>query len=69
MDFAGKKIFSYYQTLEKLKVDITTMHLEGDTFDMFSWINSESTILYWEELVNTFAMLSKRLLYKSTARN
>lgn len=48
MDFTGKKIFSYYQTLDKLKVDITAMHLEGDTFDMFSWINSECTILYWK---------------------
>lgn len=27
------------------------MYLEGDALDLFAWINSDCTILYWEELV------------------
>lgn len=27
------------------------MYLEGDALDLFAWINSERTLLYWEELV------------------
>lgn len=27
------------------------MYLEGDALDLFPWIHSERTLLYWEELV------------------
>ncbi|WMV29411.1 hypothetical protein MTR67_022796 [Solanum verrucosum] len=47
----AEKYFCYYQTQEKHKVDIAAMYLEGDALDLFSWINRERTLLYWEELV------------------
>ncbi|KAH0764516.1 hypothetical protein KY285_000387 [Solanum tuberosum] len=47
----AEKYFSYYQTPEEHKVDIAAMYLEGDALDLFSWINRERTLLYWEELV------------------
>ncbi|KAG5591819.1 hypothetical protein H5410_042333 [Solanum commersonii] len=31
------------------------MYLEGDALDLFSWINRERTLLYWEELGNKLA--------------
>ena len=37
--------------MEELKIDITTMYLEGDALDLFTWINIKRIILYWEELV------------------
>ncbi|KAH0706344.1 hypothetical protein KY285_010847 [Solanum tuberosum] len=43
--------FCYYQTQEEHNVDIAMMYLEGDALDLFSWINRERTLLYWEELV------------------
>ncbi|KAF7841564.1 retrotransposon gag domain, Retroviral aspartyl protease [Senna tora] len=46
----AKKYFRYYQTPDELKVDIAAMYLEGDALDLFAWINTEHTILYWEEL-------------------
>ncbi|KAF7833229.1 retrotransposon gag domain, Retroviral aspartyl protease [Senna tora] len=39
--------------MDDAKVDVTVMYLEGDAFDLFAWINSERTILYWEELTGT----------------
>jgi len=47
----AEKYFRYYQTPDELKVDIAAMYLEGDALDLFAWINSERTLLYWEELV------------------
>ncbi|XP_018633615.1 uncharacterized protein [Nicotiana tomentosiformis] len=47
----AEKYFCYYQTPEEHKVDIAAMYLEGDALDLFSWINRERTLLYWEELV------------------
>lgn len=29
---------------------MATIYLEGDALDQFAWINSERTLLYWEEL-------------------
>jgi len=47
----AEKYFCYYQTPDEHKVDIAAMYLEGDALDLFSWINRERTLLYWEELV------------------
>ncbi|KAF7815213.1 retrotransposon gag domain, Retroviral aspartyl protease [Senna tora] len=47
----AEKYFRYYQTPDDLKVDIAVMYLEGDALDLFTWLNSEKTMLYWEELV------------------
>lgn len=30
------------------------MYLEGDALDLFSWLNSQRTMLYWPELVKAF---------------
>ena len=46
-----EKYFWYYQTPDELKVDIAAMYLEGDALDLFSWINSERTLVYRDELV------------------
>lgn len=50
----AKKYFCYYQTQEEHKVDIAAMYFEGDALDLFSWINHERTLLYWEELIKAF---------------
>ncbi|XP_012855103.1 PREDICTED: uncharacterized protein LOC105974534 [Erythranthe guttata] len=47
----AEKYFRYYQTPEEIKVDIAAMYLEGDALDLFSWLNNERTLVYWEELV------------------
>ncbi|KAH0709508.1 hypothetical protein KY284_010935 [Solanum tuberosum] len=47
----AEKYFCYYQTQEKHNVDIAAIYLEGDALDLFSWINRDRTLLYWEELV------------------
>ncbi|KAH0660925.1 hypothetical protein KY289_029673 [Solanum tuberosum] len=49
--------------LNEHKVDIAAMYLEGDALDLFSWINRERTLLYWEELEyhQEFAKRSSRV--------
>ncbi|VFR02783.1 unnamed protein product [Cuscuta campestris] len=47
----AEKYFRYYGTSEEDKVEIAAMHLEGDALDLFSWINAERTLLYWEEFI------------------
>ncbi|XP_028780228.1 uncharacterized protein LOC114736538 [Neltuma alba] len=47
----AEKYFRYYETPEEMKVDVASMYLEGDALDLFSWINTERTLLYWDELV------------------
>lgn len=47
----AKKYFHNHQTPGDLKVDVAAMYLEGDTFNLFAWINSKRTILYRKELV------------------
>ncbi|KAF7839637.1 putative mitochondrial protein [Senna tora] len=48
---AAEKYFRNYETPDDAKVDVAAMYLEGDALDLFASINSERTILYWEELV------------------
>ncbi|KAK4284135.1 hypothetical protein QN277_001007 [Acacia crassicarpa] len=47
----AEKFFRYYDTLEDDKVKIAAMYLKGDVLDLFSWVNVECTLLYWDELV------------------
>ena len=47
----AEKYFRHYQTPDELKVDVASMHLEGEALDLFAELNMERTILYWEELV------------------
>lgn len=37
-----------------MMVDISAMYLEGDALDLFAWINSECTLLYWKEFGEAF---------------
>lgn len=46
-----EKFFRSYDTQEEEKVDVAAMYLEGDALDLFSWINAQHTMLYWEEFV------------------
>lgn len=41
--------FKHNQTHDDMMVDISAMYLEGDALDLFAWINSECTLLYWKE--------------------
>ncbi|GJW65964.1 ty3-gypsy retrotransposon protein, partial [Tanacetum coccineum] len=36
------------------KVDVASLHLEGDALDPFSWLSADQTITLWEELVLAF---------------
>ncbi|GKD36883.1 retrotransposon gag domain, retroviral aspartyl protease [Tanacetum coccineum] len=33
------------------KVDVASMHLEGDALDLYSWLSTDQTMEYWEDLV------------------
>ncbi|KAJ0442677.1 putative nucleotidyltransferase, Ribonuclease H [Helianthus annuus] len=50
----AEKYFSYYQIPDEEKVDVASMHLEGDALDLFSWLSTDQTIKVWEELVLAF---------------
>ncbi|GJW69389.1 hypothetical protein Tco_0123813 [Tanacetum coccineum] len=43
--------FRYYDIQEKEKVDVASMHLEGDALVFYSWISTNQTMEYWEDLV------------------
>ena len=36
-------------------VEVAALYLEGDALDLFSWINAERTLLYWDDLVKAFS--------------
>ncbi|CAN1132673.1 hypothetical protein LINPERPRIM_LOCUS30204 [Linum perenne] len=46
----AEKYFHYHKTPDDEKVDVAFMYLENDALSLFSWINSEQPIFYWEEL-------------------
>lgn len=46
----AKKYFRYYQIPGEEKVEIASMHLEGDALDLYSWL-SNGQFIFWEELV------------------
>ncbi|KAD6454658.1 hypothetical protein E3N88_09364 [Mikania micrantha] len=47
----AEKYFKYYQIPEDDKVEVASMHLEGDALDLYSWLSSDQPISFWEELV------------------
>ncbi|PWA71311.1 hypothetical protein CTI12_AA281900 [Artemisia annua] len=49
----AEKYFKYYQIPDEEKVEIASMHLEGDALDLYSWL-SNSQFIFWEELVQAF---------------
>nr|GEU42713.1 retrotransposon Gag domain, retroviral aspartyl protease [Tanacetum cinerariifolium] len=50
----AEKFFRFYQIPDAEKVDVASMHLEGDALDLFSWLSADQTITLWEELVLAF---------------
>lgn len=40
------------------------MYLEGDALDLFTWINAERIILYWEELVKDSTSTSGTIIFE-----
>lgn len=47
----AEKYFRYYDIPEDEKVDVALMHLEGDALDLYSWLSTDQTMEYWEDLV------------------
>ncbi|KAL4580097.1 hypothetical protein LXL04_016275 [Taraxacum kok-saghyz] len=45
-----EKYFRYYDILEDETVDVVSMHLEGDALDLYSWLSTDQTNEYWEDL-------------------
>ncbi|KAD6119921.1 hypothetical protein E3N88_11192 [Mikania micrantha] len=48
------KYFRYYSIPDNEKIDIASMHLEGDALDLYSWLSAEQPLHFWEELVLAF---------------
>ncbi|GKE98809.1 retrotransposon gag domain, retroviral aspartyl protease [Tanacetum coccineum] len=36
------------------KVDVASMHLEGDALDLYAWLSNDESVTFWEELVQAF---------------
>ncbi|GAA0156935.1 hypothetical protein LIER_14309 [Lithospermum erythrorhizon] len=50
----AEKYFRYFQISNEMKVEVTARHIEGDTLDLYAWINGEDEILLWEDLIKAF---------------
>ncbi|KAJ9552427.1 hypothetical protein OSB04_016472 [Centaurea solstitialis] len=50
----AEKYFRYYQIPDEEKVEIASMHLEGDALNLYSWLSGDHPITFWEELVQAF---------------
>nr|GEV55516.1 retrotransposon Gag domain, retroviral aspartyl protease [Tanacetum cinerariifolium] len=50
----AEKYFRYYQIPDEEKVEIASMHLEGDALDLYSWLSHDQIVIFWEELVQAF---------------
>uniref|UniRef100_A0A251UI76 Putative retrotransposon gag domain, Retroviral aspartyl protease n=1 Tax=Helianthus annuus TaxID=4232 RepID=A0A251UI76_HELAN len=48
----AEKYFRYYNIPEDEKVDVATMHFEGDALDFYSWLSTDQAIEFWDELVH-----------------
>ncbi|XP_076896743.1 uncharacterized protein LOC143549833 [Bidens hawaiensis] len=49
-----EKYFRYYHIPDEEKVDVSSMHLEGDALDLYSWLSVDQTVSIWEELIQAF---------------
>ncbi|KAF5757863.1 putative nucleotidyltransferase, Ribonuclease H [Helianthus annuus] len=47
----AEKYFRYYNIPAEEQVDVASMHLEGDALDFYSWLSTDQSIEFWEELV------------------
>ncbi|KAD7478442.1 hypothetical protein E3N88_01578 [Mikania micrantha] len=50
----AEKYFRYYHIPEDEKVDIASMHLDGDALDLFSWLSVDHRMMFWEDLTHAF---------------
>ncbi|KAD3641782.1 hypothetical protein E3N88_31006 [Mikania micrantha] len=50
----AEKYFKYYHIPEDEKVDIASMHLDGDALDLFSWLSTDHRMMFWEDLTHAF---------------
>nr|GEX33420.1 retrotransposon Gag domain, retroviral aspartyl protease [Tanacetum cinerariifolium] len=50
----AEKYFRYYQIPDEEKVEMASMHLEGDALNLYSWLSHDQTVIFWEELVQAF---------------
>jgi hypothetical protein len=50
----AEKYFRYYQIPDEERVEIASMHLEGDALDLYSWLSNDQPITFWEELTHAF---------------
>ncbi|GKB39215.1 peroxidase 64 [Tanacetum coccineum] len=50
----AEKYFRYYQIPDEEKVEIASMHLEGDALDLYAWLSDDHSLTFWEELVQAF---------------
>nr|GEV27092.1 retrotransposon Gag domain, retroviral aspartyl protease [Tanacetum cinerariifolium] len=47
----AKKYFKYYHIPNEEKVEVASMHLEGDALEQYAWLSIDESITFWEELV------------------
>lgn len=47
----AEKYFCYYDIPDEEKVDVTSIHLEGDALDFYSWISTDQSTDFWEGFV------------------
>lgn len=50
----AEKYFKYYHISDEEKVEVASMHLEGDALDLYSWFANDQPITFWEELSQIF---------------
>ncbi|KAJ0440472.1 putative nucleotidyltransferase, Ribonuclease H [Helianthus annuus] len=50
----AEKYFRYYHIPDEERVEVASMHLEGDALDLYSWLSNDQPITFWEELVQLF---------------
>ncbi|GJX59437.1 retrotransposon gag domain, retroviral aspartyl protease [Tanacetum coccineum] len=50
----AEKYFRYYHIPDEEKVEVASMHLEGDALDLYAWLSNDESVTFWEELVQAF---------------
>ncbi|GJX11480.1 retrotransposon gag domain, retroviral aspartyl protease [Tanacetum coccineum] len=44
----------YYHIPDEEKVEVASMHLEGDALNLYAWLSNDELVTFWEELVQAF---------------
>ncbi|GKG27838.1 hypothetical protein Tco_0406165, partial [Tanacetum coccineum] len=57
----AEEYFRYYDIPKKEKVDVASMHMEGDALDFYSWISIDQSIEYRGDLVRALKSIDKNL--------